>query len=223
MYKKLLEVFKEPCKFRGRNWFDAYKPCIKKASAQDYLSSFEKTFENLNENGFSNSKSTVQVTQNLFPLNGTDRIASAIALGMDTMPVQTTYFRHAIRWDANFFIKKGLPPKYIDFVWARFFKHIDNKVESILSFLQHRKENVHAVVLFPSVQNRKIDGVKEIIRKDAQIVVERTFWLNKNASDMFVQQIYPKEAWVKTNISNGTLHRALGKTNKCTIFFKPFY
>ena len=210
MYKKHLKVwnnFQEPCTFKGqKDWFDASKPCVEKTSAQDFIRSFQKTIQSLKENGFDNSKSIVPVTSNLFPLNGAHRIAAAIALRMHTMPVQITSSSHSFNWDANFFIKKGFDKKYADFA-SRNFAMYSNAVESELSFLKNHKHNLHAVVLFPSVKNQKVNTVKTILTKHAQIITERIFWLNKDAADMFVQQIYPNEAWV----SNG----AWGKTNYC--------
>tara|TARA_B110000977_G_scaffold194922_1_gene272418 strand:- start:1470 stop:6215 length:4746 start_codon:yes stop_codon:yes gene_type:complete len=210
MYKKHLKVwnnFKEPCKFTGqKDWFDASKPCVKKTSAEDFIRSFQKTIQSLKKNGFDTSKSIVPVTSDLFPLNGAHRIAAAIALRMNTMPVQITSSSHSFNWDANFFIKKGFDKKYADFASTNFAMR-SNVVESELSFLQHQEQNLHAVVLFPSVKNQKVNTVKTILSEDAQIITKRIFWLNKNAADMFVQQIYPNEAWV----SNG----AWGKTNYC--------
>ena len=210
MYKKHLQVwnnFEEPCTFKGqRDWFDASKPCVKKTSAQDFIISFHKTIQSLKDNGFDNTRSIVPVTSDLFPLNGAHRIAAAIALRMNTMPVQITSSSHSFNWDANFFKKKGFDKKYVDFAYRKFAMH-SNVVESELSLLQHKKQNLHAVVLFPSVKNQKVDTVKSILKKNAQIITERIFWLNKDAADMFVQQIYPDEAWV----SNG----AWGKTNYC--------
>jgi len=184
MYSKHLEVwnnFKEPCTFTGeKDWFDASKPCIKKATAQNFTSSFEKTVQSLRDNGFDNSKSIVLVTKSLFPLNGAHRIAAAIALGMNTMPVQMTSSDHAFNWDANFFVNKGFDTKYADFAMLQFLMHINNRVESALSFLQYHHDNVHAVMLFPSVRNQKMDVVKTIIKEDAKIITERAFWLKKN-------------------------------------------
>ena len=211
MYNNHLKVwnnFQEPCKFRGqKDWFDASKPCVKKASAQDFTTSFQKTIQSLKETGFDNSKSIVPVTNSLFPLNGAHRIAAAIALGMDKMPVQLTSSSHTFNWDAKFFTKKGFDTKYSDFARTQFLMHINNRVESVLSFLQYHYDNVHAVVLFPSVRNQKVDFVKTIIKEYAKIITEHAFWLKNDAADMFVQQIYPNEAWV----SNG----AWGKTKYC--------
>ena len=76
-------------------------------------------------------------------------------------------------------------------------KHVSKTTTSTLNFLENSKENLHAVVLFPSVRNMLLDKVKALLAKHTRRITERTFWLaTKSAADMFVQQIYPGEYWV---------------------------
>ena len=112
MYNRHLKVwnnFQELCKFKGyNNWFDSRKPCVKKSSAEDFRSSFESTISSIRSNGFDPSVSLVPVTNAGFPLNGTHRIASSIALGSSSMPIQRAQKQHTFDWYYKFFQKKGL-------------------------------------------------------------------------------------------------------------------
>ena len=201
--------FTEPCTFEGEaDWFDTTKSCVIKSSANDFEMSFQRTLDDLRQNGFDSTISLVPVSNSLYPLNGAHRVAAAIALEMETMPVQKTQSEKWFKWDENFFVEKGFNLRFVDTAWARFREHTSKNADFILDYLKRSKDNIHAVVLFPSIRNMLLDKVKALLSEFTNTITERTFWLStKYAADMFVQQIYPDEQWV----SGG----AWGKTSLC--------
>ena len=190
MYKKHLEVwnnFKEPCIFTGeKDWFDASKPCVKKTSAQDFIISFHKTIQSLKDNGFDNSKSIVPVTKNLFPLNGAHRIAAAIALRMNTMPVQITSSSHSFDWDANFFKNKGFDKKYADF--------------AMLQFLIHSPQ-VATLIFWPeAASHEKIILAKKMVTDNLSVIYSKQILLNKKGVASLTEHAYGQQNWLSAKI-----------------------
>ncbi len=213
IYKRHLQVwneFKEPCTFTGDvDWYDAKTPCVKKSSAQDFISSFEKTMKSIQRSGFDNSKSLVPVSKKLFPLNGAHRIAAAIALSLHSMPVQVTKSTALYKWDEKFFLQKGFEKGYAEYVKIKFLQHTQKKDPFLLKYMNKLlvSTNLHAIILFPSTKNQYLDEVKAIINKNVHIIAERQVVLCPTGADMFVQQLYPDESWAQ----NG----AWGKTKLC--------
>ena len=190
MYNKHLKVwnnFQEPCKFRGqKDWFDASKPCVKKASAQDFTTSFQKTIQSLKETGFDNSKSIVPVTNSLFPLNGAHRIAAAIALGMDKMPVQLTSSKHAFHWNANFFIKKGFDTVNADF--------------AMLQFLI-RSPQVATLLFWPeAASHENMVSAQKMVRDKLPVLYSKQILLNKKGVASLTEHAYGQQNWLSAKI-----------------------
>jgi len=182
---KVWNTFKEPCTFDQKDWFDA-KPCIKKASANDFKTSFEKTIQSLKDSGFDNSKSIVPVTKNLFPLNGAHRIATALALGMNTMPVQILSANWAFRWNANFFINRGFDRKYADF--------------AMLQFLIHSPQ-VATLIFWPeAASHKKIVSAQKMLRDKLPVLYSKQILINKKGVASLTEHAYGQQNWLSAKI-----------------------
>ena len=113
--------FKERCKFGddhgAAEWKDTGRPCVEKTSSDDFLNSFHATIASITTKGFDSSASLVPVNDDLFPLNGAHRVATALALDLETMPVQIVKTATAKRgwytWET--FEGQGLPKHYGDY------------------------------------------------------------------------------------------------------------
>jgi hypothetical protein len=198
--------FSEPCTFQGQpDWFDSTKSCIKKSKPEDFERSFQDTIQSIRQNGFD---SVVPISTAHYPLNGAHWVAAAIALDVETLPVKMTTSDEWFRWDEAFFVNAGFDQEYANIVWSRFRNHVGMNTAFILRYISSHGDNVHAVVLFPSVCNKHITTVQSLLAQHSEAITERAFTLGtKYAQDMFVQQLYPDESWV----SQG----AWGKTMRC--------
>ena len=218
MYRRHIQVwnnFHEPCKFIGdKDWFDATKPCIKKRKFEHYENSFINTLEAIAQTGFNNSISIVPVTSKGFPLNGAHRVAAALSMSLQTMPVQVVSSKRREPWNRGFFRHLGLQKEFVDFADHQWRLHVKNSSiedEYWLKYVHDAQEpvHVHVVNVFPSTRGMYQEEVIKILNRNAVILTQRFIHFNnRDAADMFIQHLYPNEAWVSGGGS-------LGMTNPC--------
>ena len=169
MYERHIQVwnnFRESCltyKYQ-RRWH--YK-CIQKSGPKDFVDAFQSTINSLREDGFDSSKSIIPVTKLFSPWNGAHRIATAIALKMDTIPVfffHNDGYKYDVQ-DEKFYINKGFDIKYTDFAMLQFLFSVPQ---------------VTTIMFWPdAVSHAKMNSARKMISDKFQILYTKTILLNK--------------------------------------------
>ena len=192
MYNRHLEVwnnFKEPCTFRGEaDWFDATKPCIMKSTAKDFQNSFSTIIESIAQNGFDTKQSLVPVTTAGFPLNGAHRVATAIALGLPTMPVQQVMSTNHYKWGHAFFASKGYQDIYADFAMLQWTLHVD-ATSTVLFWPEAASDQA-------KMASARI-MVKELC---GEVLYEKTIFVNRKGLGNLCLHAYGEQEWLLAKV-----------------------
>ena len=193
MYYRHLKVwnnFKEPCTFHGdKEWFDAKTKCVKKSSADDFKRSFISLINSIRVKGFDKHVSLVPLTKSGFPLNGAHRIAVAISLGLNSMPVQSVSQNETYNWGTSFFRENGMEMKYIDFAIMEWTLRVPTTT----------------VIVWPQAiaMKEKMRHTKNMISDSiGEIIYEKTITVSKNGLTSLVFNAYGQQVWLEAKVSD---------------------
>jgi hypothetical protein len=146
-----------------------------KNSIDKFIDEFNKTFENIKQNGFDKNKTLIPLSKNGSIANGAHRVASAIYLDKNVDCVQIDSSDHI--YDYNFFYTRNVSRDILDMVATKFVEHASN---------------IHIAFLWPIGINKDKE-VKEIFKN---IVYEKKIKLNANGAHNLLSQIYYGEKWL---------------------------
>jgi len=149
-----------------------------KKKYSDFVSSFKSTIDSIEELGFNPTSSIIPVSINNTPLNGSHRIAAAIALKKPVFIAKLPIDCIANGFD--FFSSKHMDVTQLDYLALNY---------------AMMKKNTFVAVVFPIIIE-KIDESKEIIRKKGSIVYEKQIMLNANGMQNLIHQMYKNEPWI---------------------------
>jgi hypothetical protein len=170
-----------------------------KYSSKKFLEEFDKTFEDIERNGFNKSKSLIPLSINGSIVNGSHRVASAIFLNKDVDCVKIEAQSHI--YDYNFFYSRNVSSEVLDIVTTKFIEYANN---------------VHIAFLWP-IENQLSVNIEELI---PNIVYKKKIQLDLNGAHNLLSQIYYKEEWlgdVKNNFRGSQ-----GKLVECFKNFNAF-
>ena len=200
-HEQVWNGFREGCGHK-KGIFDSTRKCKRKTSAKDFIDTFHDTISSIAVQGFNTSVSLIPMSNTgYFPYNGAHRWATAIALGLKSIPVQRLATKGSYEWGKEYFLKLGLEQKYVDFALQQWALHVKNSTvedEYWLKFVSTSKLSLYAVVVFPLTKYSFQNKIVEVINREIAdaILVQRYIYLNTSTSaDMFVQHIYAKEPW----------------------------
>jgi len=192
MYMRHLQVwnnFREPCTFIGeKNWFDATKPCQKKQTNADFDKSFKELFESISVNGFDYTESAPPVTVSNFALNGAHRIATAIALKVEKIPIQRIFSTQMYHWGRDFFLNSGMEAHYTDFAMLQWTSHV---------------KNVTTVLFWPEAVRDKdkiFNARKKVDELCGPVIYEKSIFLNRHGISMLATHSYGQQKWLMSKI-----------------------
>lgn len=192
MYNRHLQVwnnFKEPCTFIGESdWFDATRPCNKKQSDVDFHESFKKLYQSVSVNGFDYTKSTPPVTVSHFALNGAHRIATAIALRAEEIPIQRIHSSRVYDWGYKFFLSSGMETHYTDFAMLQWASHVKNV--TIVLFWPEAVEN----------KNKMLFARKMVHELCGPVMYEKSIFLNRHGISILAKHSYGEQEWLMSKV-----------------------
>lgn len=169
-----------------------------KNSIEKYLTEFYEIRKDIKYNGFDELKSIIPAGNEYEIIDGSHRVASAAYFDKDVKVIRFPSISR--RFDADFFIKRGLEEKYID--------KMVNKYVLL-------KENVHAAILWPAAkdENLREDAIKILKQADIEIIYSKDLKLKFDAIKLLVRQVYDGQSWIGTY--NDGYAGASYKAEKC--------
>lgn len=169
-----------------------------KNSIERFIEEFHKTFKDIKNNGFDNSKTLIPLSKNDSIANGAHRIASAIYLNKDVECVQIDTANHI--YDYKFFYSRNVPSEMLDVVATKFVEYADN---------------VHMAFLWPTAKGND----KEIEKVIPNIVYRKEMTLTPNGAHNLLSQIYYGEEWLGS--VEDDFRGSKGKLVECFKTFEP--
>lgn len=169
-----------------------------KNNIEKFFEEFHKTFKDIKNNGFDNSKTLIPLSKNGSIANGAHRIASAIYLNKDVECVQIDTADHI--YDYKFFYSRNVPSEMLDVVATKFVEYADN---------------VHVAFLWPTAKGND----KEIEKVIPNIVYRKEMTLTPNGAHNLLSQIYYGEEWLGS--VEDDFRGSKGKLVECFKTFEP--
>lgn len=148
---------------------------VEKNSIDKYFIEFERTFNDIKNNGFDSKKSLVPMSSAGNILNGSHRVASAIMLKERVKSIVLN--RTCPVYDYDFFYKLNVSESTLDVVATKFIEYA---------------ENTYMAFIWPTAQGRDED-IKDII---PNVVYRKKIQLNFNGAHNLLSQIYYGEQWL---------------------------
>jgi hypothetical protein len=164
----------------------------KKNSIENFIKEFDKTFENIQTNGFDEQRTLIPLSKNGSIANGSHRVASAIFLDKDVKSVKIDTDNHI--YDYRFFQERGMSSNVLDVVATKFISY---------------STNTHIAFIWPSA----VGHDKEVESLIPNIVYRKSVQLSKNGAHNLLSQIYFGEEWLGSVEDN--FKGAEGKLVEC--------
>lgn len=169
-----------------------------KNSIEKFIAEFDRTFEDINANGFDNNRTLIPLSYNGSIANGAHRVASTIYLDKDIDCVQIKTGDHI--YDYKFFYKRNVSSQHLDIVATKFVEYANN---------------VYVALIWPTAQgyDEKIDRIIP------NIIYKKTVTMNPNGAHNLITQIYYGEDWLGSLETN--FRGSQGKLVECFKTFDP--
>ena len=170
-----------------------------KRGKEKFVEEFNKTFENIKENGFNAKKTLIPLSKNGSIANGAHRVATSIFLGNNVDCIQIKTSDHIYNYD--FFYNRGVETKILDMIATKFVEYADN---------------IYIAFIWP-IGIKREDEVEKII---PNIVYKKEIKLTPNGAHNLISQIYYGEDWLGSIENN--FAGAKAKLVKCFKTFDEF-
>ena len=184
-YKNLLpelatEIYKHDIRSQTLGKFEEYGN-EEKSSFEVYVDHFNKTFNDIDENGFDENKTLIPLSVKGSILNGAHRVASAIFLGKDVVCVQTDL--DEISPDYQYFIDRNVPEHILDI--------------GAVCFCDYAK-STYLAFLWPSGRDN-YDQTESLF---PNVVYKKNITLNSNGGLNLLIELYKHMDWVGSAENN---------------------
>lgn len=170
-----------------------------KNTIDSFYESFEKTFQNIKNNGFDEGITLIPVSRNGTIINGAHRVASSIFLEKTVHCVDLEELSEP-NYNYNFFYKRNVPVNYLDFAATKFVEYAEN---SYIAFI------------WPTAKGKDAE-LESII---PNIIYRKNMQLHHQGAHNLLSQIYYGEPWLGT-VEND-FQGAKGKLVECFKSFDP--
>ncbi|EKO3694622.1 hypothetical protein VCSRO155_3294 [Vibrio cholerae] len=146
-----------------------------------YIEHFDKTFNDIKNNGFDEKRSLLPLSKNGYILNGAHRAASAIFLGKEVACVKTEL--DDVSPNYQYFIERNVPEEILDL--------------GAINFCEHA-ENIYLAFLWPSGR-RHYNSTKKLFDN---VVYNKNIRLNSQGGLNLLIELYKHMNWVGTSEDN---------------------
>lgn len=179
-----------------------------KNSFDAYVREFDKLFDDIERNGFDNTKSMIPVGNNNSIIDGGHRVAIAAYLNKE---VDTIIFKDKSGpiYDYLYFRNRQLEDKYLD-VMVNYYCEI-------------KKREIYICCLWPIAAKRGLDDeVRKILREETNLIYEKRVKFTYQGLKSLQIQLYRNQDWIGT--SDNEFLGVYGKLDACfanyeTVFF----
>ena len=162
------------------------EPYSQKKNAESFIKSFNDVYDDLKNNGYSQSVSPIPVDQNYRIMDGAHRIAACIKLGIKVPVVILPMEAKDDIYDQAFFEKQGMNPDLLDVI-VQCYIRLSNKCACIN--------------IWPSAKGHDKE-LFDIIKKEFKIIYKKDVPFNENGAFYYLAQIYQEYSWAQ-NSSEG--------------------
>lgn len=150
----------------------------RKASLQDYEREFSALLHSMKANGFDPEHSIPVAQQNGIVMNGAHRVAAAIALGIEKVPVEYHEDASGLHWGFDWFVENGFAPDEID--------------ELLRSWVELQQDRAGCVVLWPAAEERW-EAIEKSVTERFPLVARRDFEFSRSQFDEVVRDVYASD------------------------------
>jgi hypothetical protein len=149
-----------------------------KTSLEDYISAFDSVINSIKSKGFDPDISIVPLSQNGVAIDGGHRVAASMLFNA---PIKAAFIkRNDPIYDWNFFSKKGLDEKYLDYLTFEYIK---------------LKNNIYVFCIWPAAKGRKED-LLNVLKSHGKIIYEKIIKLTNKGIHNFILHTYIQHQWV---------------------------
>jgi glycosyltransferase involved in cell wall biosynthesis len=165
-------------------WNNFQEKTPSKNSPDDFVTSFDKTLNSINLNGFDENYKIPVISNS--PINGAHRVASCIILNKEPQTYEADITEGQYRSDYQYFINKrdfvesGLKQEYLD--------------EMALEFCR-RKDDLYTITLFPSHEVSHSELLTKI-KQGYNIIYHKEIELSKTGQKNYIHNLYHEESWL---------------------------
>ena len=204
--------FREYCSDLDPRWSDYYKKCEEKKTKKDFITSFHRTMECIEKEGFNLSLSQIPLSKNGVIANGAHRLATGVILSKELYFQQLNY-RFNIIWDFLFFQHRGLSTTVTDAVLMEWMK-IQYKLKLL--------SQVSIISLFTD-SARDATNIRHIVRhklsRDEMILYEKSLMVTNLDISYLNSLIFANESIFGTTIQRLKMRVPTFRLNRAYFFF----
>lgn len=170
-------------------------------SIDKYFETFDNLIDTIKITGFDAEKSVVPVGKDDVIMDGAHRTAIAIYFGLK-LPV-IRFPELYLRFDAEYFRKRLLDEKYIDYLVLEYCK---------------MNPNTYFASVWPVAGDKKqqMDQMLALMENSCKIIYSKKINMGFEALNNFIAQVYMKEDW--TGTSESQYEGSKGKTKNCYLW-----
>ena len=166
-----------------------------KNSFDRYIKFFNNMIDDIKKNGFDNKKSLIPISKENVIFDGAHR--TAISAYYNKKVSTLVLSNESRKYDLNYFEKKCLDKKYLDYLCLEYSK---------------MKDNIYVICLWPRGIN-KVNEIEEILQKEFNIIYKKNINFTYDGFRNFMIQIYKNDNWIG-NINNN--YKGIdSKVNNC--------
>lgn len=172
-----------------------------KNSIDKYFETFDHLIDTIKHTGFDAAKSVVPVGKDNVIMDGAHRTAIAIYFGLK-LPI-IRFPELYLRFDAEYFRKRLLDEKYIDYLVLEYCK---------------MNPNTYFASVWPAAGDKKqqLDQMLALMEGSCKIIYTKKINMGFEALNNFIAQVYMKEDW--TGTSESQYEGSKGKTKNCFLW-----
>jgi len=204
--------FSEYCKDLDPRWSDYNKKCEEKKTKKDFITSFHRTMECIEKDGFDLSLSQIPLSKNEVIVDGAHRLATGVILSKEVYFQQLNY-RVNIIWDFLFFQHRGLSTTVTDTVLMEWMK-IQYKLKLL--------SQVSIISLFTD-NARDATNIRHIVRhklsRDGMILYEKSLMVKNLDISYLNSLIFANESIFGTTIYRLKMKVRTFRLNRAYFFF----
>lgn len=204
--------FREYCNDLDPRWSDYYKKCEEKKTKKDFITSFHRTMECIEKEGFNLSLSQIPLSKNGVIANGAHRLATGVILSKKMYFQQLNYRFNRI-WDFLFFQDRGLSTTVTDTVLMEWMK-IQYKLKLL--------SQVSIISLFTD-SARDATNIRHIVRhklsRDEMILYEKSLMVTNLDISYLNSLIFANESIFGTTMHRLKMKVPTFRLNRAYFFF----
>lgn len=189
MYRHHLEIW---------NNFSEYDN-LEKNSFESFDRSFQELLQDVKAHGFDSEKSSVPVSDDKYLLNGAHRLAACLVYNK----------KISCRPGTNV-VDGQLDCSYYFFRQLKQYGELDTSLADRAALEYAKlKPRCRIVTLYPSATRcGRIDEVRAILKKQCQLIYEKSVKLNQLGAVNLMRELYHKEPWAEANGGAGYAQKA---------------